>query len=183
MASPPSRTRTATVSPPPPVETGHQADLWGRIMFTNNREPKDARFKDDTGTPVNWIHPSLAKRFKLDVEQLEDRDVRDFIDFQGKRYRAKQVVWFTMMGRGQKTYWDKYYIASERSNIDVILGEGFVNANGRARDNSDHDQIKTKEAQTDSVAKELAEKKKRKMQRDREAKSKGDASKSHKKER
>ncbi|KAK8000763.1 hypothetical protein PG990_013363 [Apiospora arundinis] len=202
MASPPSKTRPATASPSPrAVETGHQADLWGRIMFKNNRGPRDARFKDDTGTPVNWIHPSLVKRFKLDIEQLEDRDVQGFIDFQGKRYRARQIVWFTMMGRDQKTYWDKYYIASEKSNIDVILGEEFVNANGRARDVCDtapHDsparvfvleknvtkpekeQMDAGKAQADRIAEELAEKK-RKAQRDRGGKSKGDGSKSRRK--
>ncbi|KAK7984477.1 hypothetical protein PG989_011879 [Apiospora arundinis] len=170
-------------------------------MFQNNRQPCDARFKDDTGTPANWIHPSLAKRLKLDIEQLKEHEIKDFVDFNGKRYRPKQIVWFTMMGRDQKTYWDKYYLAPERSKfVDVILlGDEFVNTNGRARDvcnatphaspvlpfvydkkisKSDKEQMEAKEAQTNRTAQELENK--RNAQRDRAGKSKGDGSKSRK---
>ncbi|KAK7962941.1 uncharacterized protein PG986_003766 [Apiospora aurea] len=200
MAAPSTKTRPAAT--PTVVETRH-GDLWGRILFKNNREPRDARFRDDTGTPVNWIHPSLAKRFKLEIEQLEERDVKDFIDFQGRKYRAKQIVYFTMMGRDQKTYWDKYYIASEKSNIDVVLGEEFVNSNGRARDvcdtgphaapahvfvlerkvsKADKEQMDAGKAKNDQEAQELAERKKRKSQRDREGQTRGEESKSGKRE-
>ncbi|KAK7985823.1 hypothetical protein PG996_004934 [Apiospora saccharicola] len=203
MTSPANNTRPTAA---PKAETHHSGDLWGRILFKNNREPRDARFKDDTGTPVNWIHPSLAKRFKLDIEQLEEREIKDFVDFQGRKYRARQIVYFTMMGRNQKTYWNKYYVASEKSNIDVILGDEFVNANGRARDvcdtaphaapaqvfvlerkvtfwqNNVKEQMDAGQAKNDREAQELAEKKRRKSQRDREGKSKSEGLKSHKKE-
>ncbi|KAK8074445.1 hypothetical protein PG997_009108 [Apiospora hydei] len=121
----------------------------------------------------------------------------------GRKYRAKQIVYFTMMGRDQKTYWDKYYIASEKSNIDVILGEEFVNSNGRARDvcdtgphaaparvfvldskitKTDKEQMDAGKAKNDREAQELAERKKRRSQRDREGKTSGEESKSRKRE-
>ncbi|KAK8043320.1 hypothetical protein PG993_005750 [Apiospora rasikravindrae] len=201
MASPPTKTARPTATPTV-VETHHQTDLWGRILSQDNREPRDARFRDDTGTPVNWIHPSLARRFKLDIEQLDEGDTKSFVDFQGRRYRANQVVYFTMVGRDKKTYWDKYYIAPEKSNIDVILGEKFVNANGRARDVCDEapqnatarvfvferkmskekDEMEAGEAKTERDAQLIAERKVRKSQRDRDAKGKAEGSKSHKKE-
>ncbi|KAK8062014.1 hypothetical protein PG994_008380 [Apiospora phragmitis] len=204
MASPPSKTRPATTPKVVETKTHHQADLWGRILSKDNREPRDARFRDDTGTPVNWIHPSLARRFKLDIEQLDKSDTESFTDFQGKKYRANQVVYFTMVGRDKKTYWDRYYIAPEKSDIDVILGEKFVNANGRARDvcdeapqnatarvfvverkmtKKDEDEMVAGEAKNEQDAQEI-KRKVRKSQRDRDekGKTKTEGSRSRKKE-
>ncbi|KAM0809297.1 hypothetical protein AB5N19_09640 [Seiridium cardinale] len=110
----------------------HQHDLWGIILTEGGRQ--DVRIKDDTGTQVNWIHPNLVKRFKLKIESCNRQT---FEDFQGKSFKVEHVVWFTWMGRRQDkecTYYGEFYIAPERSSIEVVLGEQFVHENGLARD-------------------------------------------------
>ncbi|KAI3327645.1 hypothetical protein HD806DRAFT_329314 [Xylariaceae sp. AK1471] len=106
-----------------------QPDMWGTIL-TEKCGPRDVRMMDDTGTPVNWIHPDLARRLKLELEECESQR---FYDFHQKRYKVKQAVWFSWIGEvDNKTYYGKFYVAPKQSGIDVILGDEFVEANGRA---------------------------------------------------
>ncbi|KAH9904470.1 hypothetical protein F4778DRAFT_732582 [Xylariomycetidae sp. FL2044] len=154
-----------------------QADMWGTII-TDRCGLREVRMKDDTGTPVSWIHPDLARRYKLAVESC---DMPNFKDFHGKRFDAKEFVWFTWLGRDKVTFCGKFYLAPKRSNIDVVLGEEFVDAHGRARDvcnpygprsahlftlprksTKEKDQIKVNEEANDREAREAAEARKRK---------------------
>lgn len=108
-----------------------QPGIWGTILKSKGR-PYDVRMEDDTGTRVNWIHPDLIKRCKLD---REDCKTEMFEDFQGNPFKVKEQVWFTWVGRkDDKTYSGVFYPAPRKSRIDVVLGDDFVKANGRSQD-------------------------------------------------
>lgn len=105
--------------------------IWGTILKSKGG-PYDVRMTDDTGTPVNWIHPDLIKRCKLDRETCR---TEMFKDFHGKPFKVKEYVWFTWVGRlDDKTYAGVFYPAPRESEIDVLLGDDFVKTNGRAQD-------------------------------------------------
>ncbi|KAI1342728.1 hypothetical protein F5Y15DRAFT_412412 [Xylariaceae sp. FL0016] len=111
-----------------------EVDLWG-IIVTEKGQRHDVRVKDDTGTPVNWIHPDLARRFSLKVEKC---DRQRFEDFKGNTFKAESCVYFTWFGKSKEkdnaSYYGAFYIAPERSSIDMLLGEEFVHTYGFARD-------------------------------------------------
>ncbi|KAI8627654.1 hypothetical protein F5Y19DRAFT_440705 [Xylariaceae sp. FL1651] len=110
---------------------GQQPDMWGTVI-TVKCGRCDVRMKDDTGTPANWIHPDLARRCKLDLEECKHQK---FEDFNGNTFKVKHIVWFTWIGkRDDRTFYGWFYIAPEKSHIDVVLGSDFVDRNGRARD-------------------------------------------------
>jgi hypothetical protein len=116
-----------TVKEAPSIQ---QPGMWGLILKSKGG-PYEVRMTDDTGTPVNWIHPDLVKRFKLELESCE---TKTFKGMRGKPFKVKEFVWFTWVGRDQKTYSGTFYVAPRESNIDVMLGDEFVKANGRAHD-------------------------------------------------
>lgn len=137
-SSPPTKAKVTPSKPIEAVETSPdlQTDFWGTIMTDKGQH--DVRMKDDTGTSVNWIHPDLAKRLKLEVESLGSSDTRAFLDFSGKPVTAKQAVRFTWSGRNNKTYFEQFYVAPAKSDIDVVLGKTFVDKNGRDKEVCNH---------------------------------------------
>ncbi|KAI1327787.1 hypothetical protein F5Y16DRAFT_185426 [Xylariaceae sp. FL0255] len=106
-----------------------QAEQWG-VILSEKAGTCDVRIIDDTGTPVNWIHPTLAQKFKLDIEECKSFKLEDF---GGHKFKAKNAVWFTWHGkRKDRTFYSKFYLAPERSNCEMVLGNGFVLQFGRA---------------------------------------------------
>ncbi|KAK8123195.1 hypothetical protein PG984_011865 [Apiospora sp. TS-2023a] len=152
--SPPQKAKVAPSKPNEATEHSpdHLTDFWGTVM-TDNGE-RDVRMKDDTGTPVNWIHPDLAKRLKLEVESLSSSDTRGFLDFSGKTFTAKQAVHFSWSGRKPTTYFEQFYIAPAKSDIQVVLGKAFVDTHGRDREKKEKQEIVANELKNERDAKE-----------------------------
>lgn len=137
-SSPATKVKAAPSKPSDAIETvpDPQTDYWGTIMTDKGQH--DVRMQDDTGTRVNWIHPDLAKRLKLEVESLSSSDTRGFLNFSGKPVTAKQAVRFTWSGQNNKTYFEQFYIAPAKSDVDVVLGKAFVDKHGRDKEVCNH---------------------------------------------
>ncbi|KAF7537672.1 hypothetical protein G7054_g3545 [Neopestalotiopsis clavispora] len=111
------------------------AEWWVVVLTTTKRGimEYDVRVKEDTGTPVNWIHPNVVKNCKLDP-LVEARPPRSFVDMNGKRFKCERCVRITWCGRGKNSYMGDFFISPEKAPIDMLLGDEFVTRHGRVRD-------------------------------------------------
>jgi hypothetical protein len=105
------------------------------VLVTGRRRVRehDVRVKEDTGTPVNWIHPDVVRDCNLGPME-EACAPRCFIDMSGKYFKSERCIWITWCGRSRNTYEELFYVSPRRAPISMVLGEEFVNKNGRVRE-------------------------------------------------
>lgn len=106
---------------------------WWVVVLTNSKRgvrEYNVRVKEDTGTPVNWIHPKLIRSCKLG-SLVEDCEPRFFEDMNGKTYKYEKCALVTWYGRKRNSLEEVFYIAREKSSIDLLLGNEFVSKYGR----------------------------------------------------
>jgi hypothetical protein len=109
---------------------------WWVVVFTSTKrgiKEYDVRVKDDTGTPVNWIHPNVVKNCKLD-SLAKACPPRFFVNMNGKSFKCEKCVQITWCGRGKNSYEELFFISPEKAPIDMVLGQEFVDKHGRAKD-------------------------------------------------
>jgi hypothetical protein len=119
------------------IQTQHNgnAEWWLVVLTTTKRGIKeyDVRVKEDTGTPVNWIHPDVIKRCKLD-SLVEACTPRSFVDMNGKNFKCERCVSVTWCGRKRNSYEEIFFVSQERAPIQMVLGDDFVTKHARAKE-------------------------------------------------
>ncbi|KAH8660567.1 hypothetical protein BX600DRAFT_57796 [Xylariales sp. PMI_506] len=106
-------------------------DLCAKILTATASKPYTARIRDDTGTDVNWIHPDLADACGLEREPCEPRNFRDF---QRGMFKCTELVHVRWAGKDNKSIDGIFYVSPRQSAIELVLGEPFVRAHGRAHE-------------------------------------------------
>lgn len=105
------------------------------ILTTGRRGVReyDVRVQEDTGTPVNWIHPDVVKRCKLG--SLEEAcKPRSFVDMNGKKFKCEKWIQITWCGRDRKSYEEYFFVSPPKAPIHILLGDEFVSKNGRVKE-------------------------------------------------
>lgn len=103
--------------------------LCARILTVKAGEPYLVAARDDTGTPVNWIHPSLVERCGLHREPCAPAT---FKDFQGGLFECRERIQVRWFGKNKKTREDEFFLAPLGSDVELVLGREFVKQHGLA---------------------------------------------------
>ncbi|KAI1858223.1 hypothetical protein JX265_010891 [Neoarthrinium moseri] len=108
-------------------------EWWVVVLNSSKRgvEKYDVKVKEDTGSTVNWIHPHVIERCKLD-SLVEACEARDFQDMNGRIFSCEQRASITWFGRGRITFQEIFFVSSKKAPIQMVLGDEFVTKYGRA---------------------------------------------------
>lgn len=137
-------------------------EWWLVILATGRRGVReyDVRVKEDTGTPVNWIHPDVVRNCNLN--SLEEACTPTFfVDMNGKNFKCEKSIRITWCGRKRNSYEERFFISPPKAPIHMILGDEFVTKNGRVKEIC-ADRRKAEDARL-FVATSLTEEQKRQM--------------------
>lgn len=113
---------------PQPLPLG-SGIYWAEIVDPRGQR-HEVQISDDTGTPVNWIHPWLVNHRTLPWDRLDESSC--FETFNGQHLKITRSVTLTWVGRNDQRYVSIFHIAPKTSTIGLVLGDKFVTQNGRA---------------------------------------------------
>ena len=102
--------------------------------FSNQRTgaTQYLQVKEDTGSTVNWISPSVLASSGFDLEDVVEGElaVRDFC---GTSFHPQNKVAITLAGTTSKTMHTEFYVAPQNFPFDgVVIGTDFIRTTGHA---------------------------------------------------
>jgi hypothetical protein len=105
-------------------EISHQR--WAQIHNPTSSLVYDAQVIEDTGTGVNFIHPTLVSACDLQIYQTAPTVHKVITGHQFKSDKWVQVEW---LGRPGRTGTDLFYVAPEEAPIGLLVGRTFLKEN------------------------------------------------------
>ena len=107
----------------------HGIIRFAKTINLRTGESQYVQVKEDTGTSVNWISPSVVNNFDFEVQDAPQDMV--FLDFGGKKFQPKGMVTITLAGNETKTQHTEFYVAPEGFPVDgVVVGTEFIQRSG-----------------------------------------------------
>ncbi|KAM0819387.1 hypothetical protein AB5N19_05202 [Seiridium cardinale] len=108
-------------------QLSHQA--WAQIHSPSTSLVYDVQVIEDSGTGVNFIHPSWVENCDLQVYPTAPTVHRVMTGHQFRSDKWVQVDWLGKPGRVGS---DWFYVAPEEAPIDLLVGRRFLKENQNA---------------------------------------------------
>jgi hypothetical protein len=107
------------------------------IFYADVKDPKghrcEVQISDDTGSPVNWIHPYFFTQYGLTWKHLPKPICYE--DASGNQVKATRFIKLEWIGKNNRKYNTEFYVMPEKVKIPrLVLGHTFVENNGRAKE-------------------------------------------------
>lgn len=85
--------------------------------------------KEDTGSEVNWIAPTVVTQLRAAIVNVGRRT--EYVGMMGENFVPRQQVALSLLGQSSKSHYGDFFIAPAKFPFHgVVVGNAFIKACG-----------------------------------------------------